>query len=132
MVILLFTLAPWNGELRAEEAPSSIVEKFDDISPTPKQGHSDEAVNNHLLSEGLRLYGYGYLEASYIQNFNNPSNRINELRIFRVGSNQPRFNLAQFVLRRDALAHDDWRDRIGFKVKFNAGQDSLLLGGKDF
>lgn len=27
MVILLFTLAPWNGELRAEEAPSSIVEK---------------------------------------------------------------------------------------------------------
>ena len=81
--------------------------------------------------ENLRLYFYGYIDASYTQNFNNPSNRINELRIFDVNSNQSRFNVAQVVLGRDAQAGGDWLDRMGFKVKFNAGRDSDFIGGNN-
>jgi hypothetical protein len=92
---------------------------------------AEKVVEKRLLSENLRLRFYGYLNASYTQNFNNPSNDINELRIFDVGSNQPRFNLAQFTIQRDAEVGDKWLDRVGFKVKFNAGQDSPLVGGKD-
>lgn len=87
------------------------------------------AVVKRLLSEdwGLRLYGY--LEGSYTQNFNNPSNNINELRIFDVNSNQFRPNLAQFVLEKEAKGDGSWRDRAGFRVKFNAGRDSDFVGG---
>jgi putative OmpL-like beta-barrel porin-2 len=81
------------------------------------------------LSERLRLHFYGYLEGSYTQNFNNPSNRINQLRIFDVNSNQFRPNLAQFVLERDAKAEGTGWDRVGFHVKFNAGRDSDFIGG---
>jgi opacity protein-like surface antigen len=91
---------------------------------------AEKAVAKRLLSESLRLHFYGYLDASYTQNFNNPSNRINELRAFDVNSNQFRFNLAQFVLRRDPQDGNDWLDRVGFKVKFNAGRDSPFVGGK--
>ncbi|MGH7261880.1 MAG: outer membrane beta-barrel protein, partial [Nitrospiraceae bacterium] len=52
-------------------------------------------------------------------------------RIFDVNSNQSRFNLAQFVLRRDAQAGGDWLDRMGFKIKFNAGRDSAFIGGNN-
>lgn len=76
---------------------------------------------------GLRLYGY--LEASYTQNFNNPSNRINQLRIFDVNSNQFRPNLAQIVAEREAKATGSWTDRTGFRLKFNAGRDSDFIGG---
>ena len=72
---------------------------------------------------------YGYLEGSYTQNFNNPSNGINELRVFDVNSNQFRPNLAQFVLEREAKAGEAGWDRIGFHVKFNAGRDSDFIGG---
>ena len=82
-----------------------------------------------LLSERLGLRFYGYLEGSYTQNFNNPSNRINQLRIFDVNSNQFRPNLAQFVLERDAKAEGTGWDRVGFHVKFNAGRDSDFIGG---
>jgi putative OmpL-like beta-barrel porin-2 len=82
-----------------------------------------------LFSERLGLHFYGYLEGSYTQNFNNPSNRINQLRIFDVNSNQFRPNLAQFVLERDAKAEGTGWDRVGFHVKFNAGRDSDFIGG---
>ena len=82
-----------------------------------------------LFSERLGLHFYGYLEGSYTQNFNNPSNRINQLRIFDVNSNQFRPNLAQFVLERDAKAEGRGWDRVGFHVKFNAGRDSDFIGG---
>ena len=82
-----------------------------------------------LFSERLGLHFYGYLEGSYTQNFNNPSNRINQLRIFDVNSNQFRPNLAQFVLERDAKAERTGWDRVGFHVKFNAGRDSDFIGG---
>ena len=89
---------------------------------------AEKALEKRLLSESLRLHFYGYLDASYTQNFNNPSNRINQLRIFDVNSNQSRPNLAQFILEREATA-GSWIDRAGFHVKFNAGRDSDFIGG---
>jgi putative OmpL-like beta-barrel porin-2 len=90
---------------------------------------AEKAVEQRLLSEDLRLHCYGYLEGAYTQNFNNPSNRINQLRIFDVNSNQFRPNLAQFVLKREATADGSGWDRLGFHVKFNAGRDSDFIGG---
>jgi putative OmpL-like beta-barrel porin-2 len=80
----------------------------------------------------LRLKFYGYLEGSYTQNFNNPSNRINELRVFDVNSNQFRPNVAQVVLEKEAKSNGDRTERAGFRVKFNAGRDSDFIGGLNF
>jgi hypothetical protein len=88
-----------------------------------------KTIAKRLLSEELGLRFYGYLDGSYTQNFNNPSNRINQLRIFDVNSNEFRPNLAQFVLEKEAKADGGWKDRAGFKVKFNAGRDSDFIGG---
>ncbi|HKT33585.1 MAG TPA: outer membrane beta-barrel protein [Nitrospira sp.] len=81
------------------------------------------------MSDDLRLQLYGYLEGSYTQNFNNPSNRINQLRIFDVNSNEFRPNLAQMVLEREAEGDGQGWDRFGFHVKFNVGRDSDFMGG---
>lgn len=90
---------------------------------------AEKAVEKRILSKDLRLHLYGYLEGSYAQNFNNPSSRINQLRIFDVNSNQLRPNLAQLVLEREANAQGTFGDRLGFRVKFNAGRDSDFIGG---
>jgi hypothetical protein len=90
---------------------------------------AEQAVEKRLLSENLRLQVYGYLEGSYTQNFNNPSSRINQLRIFDVNSNQFRPNLAQAILEREATGDGSRWDRLGFRIKFNAGRDSDFIGG---
>lgn len=86
-------------------------------------------VEKRLISKELRVVLYGYLEGSYTQNFNNPSNSINQLRIFDVNANEFRPNVAKFVLEREANADGTWWDRAGFRVKFNAGKDSKFIGG---
>lgn len=111
----------------AQEEPRPVVKKLEHVALRLKG--AEKAVEKRVISEEFRLHFYGYLEGSYTQNFNNPSNRINELRIFDVNSNQFRPNLAQFVLERDAKSDGDWTDRMGFKVKFNAGRDSDFIGG---
>lgn len=116
-------------EVRAEEEPGPVARELEHISLRLKA--AEKAVEKRPLWENLRLHFYGYVDASYTQNFNNPSNRINELRIFDVNSNQSRFNVGQLVVGRDALAGREWFDRIGFKVKFNAGRDSAFIGGND-
>ena len=117
-------------EVRAEDESSGpVARELEHIALRLKA--AEKAVEKRLLSESLRLHFYGYLEGSYTQNFNNPSNRINELRIFDVNSNQFRPNLAQAVLEREAKATNDWLDRLGFKVKFNVGRDSDFIGGSD-
>jgi len=116
-------------EVRAEEESGPVAREFEHIALRLKA--AEKAVEKRLLSESLRLHFYGYLEGSYTQNFNNPSNRINQLRIFDVNSNQFRPNLAQAVLEREAKATNNWLDRIGFKVKFNVGRDSDFIGGTD-
>ncbi len=90
------------------------------------------AAAKRLVSKEWGLRFYGYLDGSYTQNFNNPANKINQLRIFDVNANQFRPNLAQFVLEKEAKAGGTWKDRAGFRVKFNAGRDSDLVGGFNF
>jgi len=116
-------------EVRAEEESGPVARELEHIALRLKA--AEKAVEKRLLSESLRLHFYGYLDASYTQNFNSPSNRINELRIFDVNSNQARPNLAQAVLEREAKATNNWLDRAGFKVKFNVGRDSDFIGGTD-
>jgi hypothetical protein len=87
------------------------------------------SIEKRRLSEELGLRLYGYLDGSYTQNFNNPADKINQLRIFDVDSNQFRPNLAQVVLEKEAKAGGGWKDRTGFRVKGNAGRDSDFIGG---
>ncbi len=82
-----------------------------------------------LLSDVLRLRVNGYTQVSYTQNFNRPSNDINELRIFDVNSNQFRANVIQAAVERQAKTDGSALDRLGFRVKFNAGQDADFIGG---
>jgi hypothetical protein len=121
--LFLIVLLCWLIDAQAQEQTG----RLEHISLGLKE--AERAVEKRLLSEGLRLRFYGYLEGSYTQNFNNPSNRINELRIFDVNSNQFRPNLAQAVLEREAKADGSGWDRLGFRVKFNAGRDSDFIGG---
>ncbi|MDE3225233.1 MAG: porin [Nitrospirota bacterium] len=81
------------------------------------------------VSKSLGVTISGYFEGSYTQNFNNPSNGINQLRIFDVNANEFRPNVAKFVLEREANAGGTGWDRAGFHVKFNAGKDSQFTGG---
>ncbi|MGE3977526.1 MAG: outer membrane beta-barrel protein [Nitrospira sp.] len=129
-VLLITLLLMWGialVEARAD-APDSMGDETPEHVALRHKG-TPKTVTKRLLSEdwGLRLYGY--VDGSYTQNFNNPSNNINQLRIYDVNSNQFRPNLAQFVLEKEAKADGNWNDRTGFRVKFNAGRDSDFIGG---
>jgi len=126
-ITLIIALGCFLPETWAEDTPGPVTQKVEHIALRFKE--AEKAAEKRLLSERLGLRFYGYLEGSYTQNFNNPSNRINELRIFDVNSNQFRPNLAQFVLDREAKAGGSVWDRFGFHVKFNAGRDSDFIGG---
>lgn len=117
----------WVPDAWATDPPGPFVREFENT--TLRLHTAESTAEKRLLSEKLGVYFYGYLEGSYTQNFNNPSNRINELRIFDVNSNEFRPNLAQFNFRRAAKPSGNWIDRLGFKVKFNAGKDSDFIGG---
>lgn len=95
----------------------------------PETGLRRNQDGKWVLSKSLDVTLSGYLEGSYTQNFNNPSNRINQLRIFDVNSNEFRPNLAKIVLEREARADGQGWDRAGFRVKFNAGMDSQYIAG---
>ena len=124
--LLLILLSSAVIDAQAHEEPGPVRE-LEHVALRLKA--SEQAIEKRLLSEDLRLHFYGYLEGSYTQNFNNPANRINQLRIFDVNSNQFRPNLAQIVVERDAKADGRGWDRVGFHVKFNAGRDSDFIGG---
>src|SRR5262245_6716750 len=101
LFLMLSLFVAWgipSGATAAEDQePSSLQERLENASLRLK-GAAEERIEKRPLMRKWNLYVYGYLEGSYTQNFNNPSNRINELRIFDVQSNQVRPNLAQFVL----------------------------------
>jgi len=124
---LIIALGGFSPEAWAEDTPGPVAQKVEHIALRFKE--AEKTAEKRLVSERLGLRFYGYLEGSYTQNFNNPSNHINELRIFDVNSNQFRPNLAQFVLEREAKAGGSGWDRLGFHVKFNAGRDSDFIGG---
>ena len=125
--VVLFLWVGAIGDAMAETAAGTPSQDLEHVALRHKG--IPKTLEKRLLSEEWGLRFYGYLDGSYTQNFNNPSSRINQLRIFDVNSNELRPNLAQFVLEKEAEASGDWKDRAGFKVKFNAGRDSDFIGG---
>jgi hypothetical protein len=112
-------------DVQAEDKkPSPFAYQFE---PIPRV--AEKMTVRRLLSEVLRVRFNGYSQVSYTQNFNRPSNDINELRIFDVNSNQFRANVIQAAIERQVKLGGSALDRLGFRVKFNAGQDSDFIGG---
>lgn len=81
------------------------------------------------LAKKLDLSLYGYVEASYTQNLNNPSTGVNSSRSFDGDANSFRPNMAQIVLEKVASSKGAVTDRAGFRVKLNAGEDAKFTGG---
>ena len=88
---------------------------------------AQESVSS--LVKQLDISLSGYVESSYTQNFNNPSNGVNHNRIFDGDSNSFRPNMAQIVLERAASNEGSMKDRAGFRVKLNVGEDAKFTGG---
>ncbi len=65
----------------------------------------------------------GAVEASYTQNFNNPSTNLNQLRIFDTNANSFVPQVAQLVFERQATAGSAL-DRVGFRARLNFGAQS--------
>jgi putative OmpL-like beta-barrel porin-2 len=65
----------------------------------------------------------GAAEASYTQNFNNPSTNLNSLRIFDTQANSFVPQVAQFMVERPAAAGSAL-DRVGFRARVNWGAQS--------
>jgi hypothetical protein len=66
----------------------------------------------------------GTVLTSYTQNFNNPYNNINQLRIFDTAANSFMANMAQVVFERPANASGSGMDRVGFRARLNFGTDA--------
>ena len=81
------------------------------------------------LAKKSDLSLYGYVEASYTQNLNNPSTGVNNSRSFDGDANSFRPNMAQIVLEKVAGSEGALTDRAGFRVKLNAGEDAKFTGG---
>ena len=81
------------------------------------------------LANKLNLSLYGYVETSYTQNFNNPSDGVNNSRSFDGDANSFRPNMAQLVLEKAASPTGALTDRAGFRLKLNFGEDAKFTGG---
>ena len=81
------------------------------------------------LANKLNLSLYGYVETSYTQNFNNPTNGVNNNRSFDGEANSFRPNLAQLVLEKAASSTGALTDQAGFRLKLNFGEDAKFTGG---
>ena len=80
-----------------------------------------------LTKEDFNLYGY--VEASYTHNFNNPNSQRNANRIFDVDANSFRPHMAQLVFEKEGKSGGTNADRAGFRIKLNFGEDAKLTGG---
>lgn len=84
-----------------------------------------------LTKEDFKLYGY--VEASYVENFNTPKNQgpnANSLRIFDGDSNSFRPNMAQLVFEKEGKIGGNAYDRAGFRIKLDFGEDAQFTGGR--
>lgn len=80
-----------------------------------------------LTKEDFNLYGY--VEASYTHNFNNPNSQRNANRIFDIDANSFRPHMAQLVFEKEGKSDGTNADRAGFRMKLNFGEDAKLTGG---
>lgn len=91
-----------------------------------------QVANSAVLSkEDFKLYGY--VDASYTQNFNNPKNagaNANHLRIFDGDSNSFRPHMAQLVFEKEGTNGVSAAERAGFRVKLDVGEDAQFTGGR--
>ena len=84
-----------------------------------------------LTKEDFKLYGY--VEASYTQNFNFPKNsgaNANDLRIFDGDANSFRPNMAQLVFEKEGTNASNVVERAGFRLKLDVGEDAQFTGGR--
>ena len=72
-----------------------------------------------LSKEDFNLYGY--VDASYTHNFNNPNSQMNANRIFDIDANSFRTHMAQLVFEKEAKSDGAIADRAGFRIKLNFG-----------
>lgn len=86
-------------------------------------------ADDDSLANKLNLSLYGYVETSYTQNFNNPSDGVNNNRSFDGDANSFRPNMAQLVLEKAASPGGALTDRAGFRLKLNFGEDAKFTGG---
>ncbi len=80
-----------------------------------------------MLSPLWKAAGFqisGTVLTSYTQNFNNPYNNINQLRIFDTAANSFMANMTQIVFERPANASGSGMDRVGFRARLNFGTDA--------
>ncbi len=80
-----------------------------------------------LTKEDFNLYGY--VDAAYTHNFNNPSSQLNRGRIFDIDANSFRLHMAQMVFEKEGKSDGTHADRVGFRIKLNFGEDAKLTGG---
>ncbi len=104
----------------ADETTNSILERLEKI---------EREAGENTIAQKLGLSLYGYVEASYTQNFNNPSDNKNALRIFDVDANSFRTHMAQVVLEREGKTGGSMADRGGFRIKLDFGKVANLTGG---
>ncbi|NGZ60677.1 MAG: hypothetical protein CV081_09280, partial [Nitrospira sp. LK265] len=124
VVILAFGCVILTDARGEENKPSPSTYQFE---PIPRV--AEKMTVRRLLSDVLKVRFTGYFHVSYTQNFNDPSDDINQLRAFSVNSNQFRANAIQAAIERQAKADGSALDRLGFRVKFNAGQDADYISG---
>ena len=121
----MIALGRFLPEAWAEDTPGPVAQKVEHIALRFKE--AEKAAEKRLRLEQLNLRFYGHLEGSYTQNFNNPSNRINEFRIFDVNSTNSGRTSPNCTKGRKAGRSGNGTD-WGF-MKFNAGRDSDFIGG---
>ena len=114
----------------AQDSEEAIVEEPGKLGALERA--VQKAIEDRTLSETLNLELYGFVDVSYTQNFGNPNNGINGLRIFDVDSDAFRVHMAQIVLQREGKLGGELLDHAGFRVKLNFGEDSQFTGGSDF
>ena len=121
----------------AEKPAEEFDEEYDRLVVEPgKVGELEKAVEKAIkrrsLSETLDLHLYGFVDVSYTQNFGNPADGTNSLRIFDVDSDAFRVHMAQIVLEKQGKTGGELVDHAGFRIKLDFGDDSQFTGGSDF
>jgi len=116
--------------------PSSLVfaaeTEGEEVLEPGKLGRLEEMVEKMVKKHSLSNLGlslYGYVDISYVQNFKNPTNKVNQNRVFDVDSNSFRVELAQIVLEKEAKTGGALADAAGFRIKLNFGEDAEFTGG---
>lgn len=126
LLALLLAQAPLAGAQETERQ----------VEVPGKVGALEERVQQletRSMSETLDLKLYGYVDLSYVSNFNNPASGVNNLRGFDVDSDAFRVEMAQIVLEKlGKIGGAHLSDNAGFRIKLDFGEDSQFTGGDDF